>query len=300
MPTSSGDFEHVVRATRDRLYNNFDWPEIATILDLHGVKGYDPEFPHDSIIRPLTRAGEDALDALNTDLTQRGIPALAGNESKVLLFASHIAAKKNLVAEVADELASFGVDVFVAHQSIAEGSPSWRIEVFNALRSSDAGVAFLHDGFVTSEWCDQEVGWLLGREIPVVALQFGFAPYGPLGESQAVDARGLTSQTMAARVLDVLDKSVVELSQSLNFSLLDALTKSTSFAMTDLLWERLAPRRNLTVSQARLVLDALQLNSQVSRASEGGWKGRPYKDVLLDLLKEQPSWDFIRDWAEAI
>lgn len=299
--SDAGELQRLVRETRDRLADTSIASDVAEILKLHGVRGYDPAFPHDSMIDGLNKAGADALRAINMDLDQRGVASSAGiTGHRVLLFASHVAEQKGLVAEVATALDIFGVDVFVAHQSIAEGTSSWRAEVFEALRSSDAGIAFLHDEFAASQWCDQEVGWLLGREVPVIALRFSFAPYGPLGETQAVDAQAISPEAIAAKILAILDSVGGDLTQALTNSLLDALTKSRSFATTDSLWERLSTRNDLNASQARLVLDALQLNTQVSGASVGGWRGRPYAETLIDFLRKQPSWGEIREWAEDV
>lgn len=87
----------------------------------------------------------------------------------LFVFASHISAHKALVGEVAVALAVYGVYLFVANESIAVDA-AWHEEIEKRLDRADAGVAFIHDGFQRSAWCDQEIGWLLGRHVPVIAF----------------------------------------------------------------------------------------------------------------------------------
>lgn len=106
--------------------------------------------------------------------------------SIVRLFASHLDAQMKLVREVADVLSTYCISLFVAHNDIPVDD-EWHNAIESHLQSVDGGVVFLHPGFNKSEWCDQEVGWLLGRGTPVFTLKFADQhPYGPLGKRQAL------------------------------------------------------------------------------------------------------------------
>jgi len=42
----------------------------------------------------------------------------------------------------------------------------WQAQIEHALRSMQAFVAIVHPEFNSSAWCNQEVGWALGRRVP--------------------------------------------------------------------------------------------------------------------------------------
>ncbi|WP_210247720.1 hypothetical protein, partial [Salinarimonas soli] len=49
-----------------------------------------------------------------------------------------------------------------------------------------AMVVFLHDGFGESKYCDQEVGWVMGRHRPILPLAYGTTmPHGFMSTIQA-------------------------------------------------------------------------------------------------------------------
>ena len=209
----------------------------------------------------------------------------------LLVFASHLAAYKRLVGEVETELTPYGVSLFVAHTSI-EPDKQWHDEIIKTLDTSHAGVAFLHKRFKDSAWCDQEVGWLLGRRVPVFSLMFDQDPYGPLGERQAVNANGLDAKTIASKILDVMFGRT-QLHGHLASSLVEAMKKSGGFNTTDAIWGRLRDMRNLTTEQCETLLDALENNAQVAQIKHpwpnSPWDGgRPYVSVIPEFIEKQP------------
>jgi hypothetical protein len=134
----------------------------------------------------------------------------------VRVFASHLAQHKGEVAAVAAELEPYGFSVFVAHDAI-EVSLQWRDEIENALTTCDCVVVFAHDGFHASKWTDQEVGWALGRGLPIVIVWYGGELQGFLERYQAIpvvpgqSARTLADTVFAALVeIDVLRTKVID------------------------------------------------------------------------------------------
>jgi TIR domain len=96
----------------------------------------------------------------------------------LFVFGSHLSEHKAFVGEVGRELAKFGIHLFVAHDTI-EHDKLWQDEIEAGLDRADAAVVFIHPGLKNSAWCDQEIGWLQGRKVPVMALRFsGETPYG--------------------------------------------------------------------------------------------------------------------------
>jgi hypothetical protein len=205
----------------------------------------------------------------------------------LLLFASHLAAQRTLVHAVAGALARYGIELFVAHDSI-EPDLSWHDEIVGALDRCDGGVAFLHQGFRESQWCDQEIGWLLGRHVPVLSLKFDLAPYGPLGKHQAQSALNLSAETLAEQLVERV-AAKPEFRTYLGRSLVNGIARSRSFRTTDLVWRHLREFDDLTASQFFDLMAAAKDNNQVYKANSPHDDGRPYGDVISDYLNSLPT-----------
>lgn len=104
------------------------------------------------------------------------------------VFLSHKAAIKEEATLLKERLAPFGVSAFVAHADIRP-TKQWQEEIENALASMDAFVALLTKDFHESDWTDQEVGYALGRGVPVIAIKRGRDPYGFIGKFQALSGK---------------------------------------------------------------------------------------------------------------
>src|SRR5207249_554311 len=111
--------------------------------------------------------------------------------------------KANVTA-IAEALEPYGFSTFVAHDAI-DVSMQWREEIQRALESCDCMLVFAHEGFHRSDWTDQEVGWALGRSVPIVILWYPGADLkGFLEQYQAIPVEGgnVRPSALAARVVD--------------------------------------------------------------------------------------------------
>jgi len=255
------------------------------------------------VIRDVSRAEVDELAVAVRQLFEVSIEVQAQDAVEPLsLFASHLASQKALVGEVGQQLAEWGITLFVAHDSI-EPDLEWHAEIERALRTCDAGVVFLFPNFVESRWCDQEVGWLLGREVPCYALKFqGADPYGPLGKKQAFTVRdGMTAAQIADAIIEWLGTKPV-LASRLNASLVEALKSSWSFNRTDRVWARLHSASGLGANEVAGVLTAIRDNDQVYNASGGiqGGDTGPYAELAFKLIKDQPGFEVNADLAREV
>lgn len=113
------------------------------------------------------------------------------------MFISHVSSHKQSAANLKLALADYGISGFVAHENI-EPTTEWQEEIIAALRSMDALCAILTKEFNGSKWCDQEVGFGLGRNVLCIPIKHGTDPYGILGMYQgaktASDARDVARQ----------------------------------------------------------------------------------------------------------
>lgn len=101
------------------------------------------------------------------------------------IFISHKVEDKLYAARLKSWLANFGMDAFVAHEDI-EVSDLWASSIEENLKSCNALVYICTDRANDSSWCQQEIGWALGRDIPVIAISFGAVPDAFLGRRQAM------------------------------------------------------------------------------------------------------------------
>ncbi len=101
------------------------------------------------------------------------------------LFVSHTHPNAAAVLDLKRALAAYGIDAFVAHEDIEHGLP-WQAEIESALATCDGLLAYVTPDFSDSEWTDQEVGWCIGRRVPVMSIRMGADPYGFFGQFQAI------------------------------------------------------------------------------------------------------------------
>lgn len=133
----------------------------STLIELARHLGFDPEISARSTIEPT--------------FWRKGM---------FRLFISHISSHKRWAADLQEAILRFGISGFVAHNDI-EPTLEWQTQIETALATCDALVALLHSGFHQSNWTDQEIGFAMGRAIPVFSIRIGETPYGFIGRFQA-------------------------------------------------------------------------------------------------------------------
>jgi hypothetical protein len=212
------------------------------------------------------------------------------------LFASHQSSPKALVGSVAAALERYGVEMFVAHEEI-ESDREWKDEILKALGTTDGGVAFLHQEFKGSDWCAQEVGWLRGRGVPVVSLKFDLAPYGPVGERQAIPAAGKDAPALAEALWT--SSKLVPSSTAGSPRPWSRRCASRTALRTRMRSGAGWKLRNLDEEQCRVPLEAVEVNTQVYGASSPHDSGRAYKTVVHDFLRQQPGAAAVRAELDA-
>lgn len=255
-----------------------------------------------SKIRNLPRSDvEEMVPAVNElfEVTVQTDPQQSARP--LYLFASHLNSQKALVGQVSDYLKGWGIKLFVAHEAI-EPDREWHNEIEKALRDCDAGVVFLSQGFNESKWCDQEVGWLLGREIPCYPLKFQDEdPYGPFGKKQAFPVRAdMTAGKIGDEIIRWLSTKA-ELEKGFYASMVEALKRSRSFHRTDLVWRRLQTATGLDSDEVASILAAIRDNDQVYNAHNSiGEETGEYKELAFKLALEQPGFESNLDLAKEV
>ncbi len=280
----------------DRLNDNdLDLPSVNLILGTYGLETLSGDFDgpgmHDVVGAATDEQLVEIAEYFELETPGDAVPkarvSTVGAARSLFIFGSHLTAHKVLVGGVREHLLCYGIDLFVAHDTI-EHDRLWQEEIEKALDRADAGLVFVHAGLRDSDWCDQEIGWLQGRHVPVMALKFDATPYGFFAKHQAQPVR---SGTPAAEIAEmIVDRVAVrpELTVSLAASLVAAMSSSPSFARTDAIWKRLRESTSLDADLCSKLLEATKANNQIFWASSPWDDRQPYPRVITQFLLRQP------------
>lgn len=122
------------------------------------------------------------------------------------IFISHLTADKVLAANLKKALSVYGISGFVAHEDI-EPTREWAIEIEKALLTMDCLCAIISPKFNGSLWCDQEVGFALGRRTLIIPIRNEADPYGLMGKYQGIQSKNKTVNLLAEEIFKVLCKN---------------------------------------------------------------------------------------------
>jgi hypothetical protein len=187
-----GDRVELIRKLAGRLsQSDYEWEDLDLVLRQFG-------FPTDSwtgsqrgyVLAQLEAGTDEYLVDLDEYLfggASREIldPANLPWESGTFrLFVSNTSANAAVAGKLRDYFAPWRIDAFVAHTTI-EPTREWERVIEAALSSCHALTAVVTNDFVTSKWCDQEVGYCLARRIPIVPVRYGADPHGFIAKFQA-------------------------------------------------------------------------------------------------------------------
>jgi hypothetical protein len=100
-------------------------------------------------------------------------------------FISYSVAEKEFGGAVKQALGNRGVECFLAHEDILV-SEEWKARILQELREANVFVAVLSANFKASEWCSQELGFIVSRpEVVIVPLSIDHTnPYGFISHLQ--------------------------------------------------------------------------------------------------------------------
>lgn len=274
------DVEKIARRIQDKLWK----------------LGLDHEEEHLSVVRiyPELSVGAGAIAVpIPTQTDENRI----WKPGRIRLFLSHVSRIKGPTSELKKSLTPLGIDSFVAHEDI-QPTKLWHQEIEFALRSMDVLCALITDDFVKSQWTDQEVGFALGRGIPVIAISCGTDPYGLLGKHQALRADITKLAASALRVADIIAEQD-HLRPRFIGGLVDAIATAMSFQDARDGMKRLSTlRERLSDAQVKRLLEAVRDNSQVREAHGVADKVRDIaakRKIVIPVLRKTALDDFDDD-----
>lgn len=198
-------------------------------------------------------------------------------EARYRVFLSHKTSVKKETAGLKEKLQLFGISCFVAHEDIRP-TKAWQDEIENALTTMDAFVALLTEDFHKSLWTDQEVGFALGRGVPIISVKLGKNPYGFIGKFQALSCDWKAAPLGIAKLL-IAESGMLD-------AYCTAVSNCRNFEMGNELAELLPSIQRVSNSQADQLCAAFNNNSELSGSfGFNGAKPREYGEGLVIHLK---------------
>lgn len=157
--------------------------DCASAIDNESFRAVVVELVDDS--DPLCQSAIPITDRPQTDPDTLSI----WRPGHVRLFISHRDDKKIQAKKLAEALEPYGVSAFVAHDTI-EPMSTWQREIEKGLETMEIMLAFVTDDFHNSTWTNQEIGYALGKNIPIIALKLESRdPAGFIATQQALKGR---------------------------------------------------------------------------------------------------------------
>ena len=205
-------------------------------------------------------------------------------EGTFRIFISHLAVHRKFVGELQEQLLRLGISAFVAHDDI-EPAAEWQTEIEKALATCDSLVALLHSDFHKSNWTDQEIGFAMGRGIPIFAVRLGQDPYGFIGKFQAFNGFGKAANALAHEIFNAYRKHK-QTQAMMSEILIGLLEKSPTFEAAKIRTGYLEELEVWKPSFASRLTAAVENNNQVG----GSW-GVPSR--LEGLIAKVASTDVV-------
>ncbi len=251
-----------------------DWPLIDLTLKQFGFRCSDMwSGTKDGYVLQMVSEGQDeGLIALAQHVgyhleqqTVTGVDPPFWRKGMFRLFVSHLATHRAFSAELQEALLAYGISSFIAHNDI-EPTLEWQTQIETALATCDSLVALLHEQFHVSNWTDQEIGFAMGRGLPVFAVRLGQDPYGFIGRFQAFNGNGKPVTDIARELFNSYRKGK-QTQRRMAEVLVAIFEESGSFSMAK---ARIGYLEELEIWEPSFSLRinaALQGNSQIS----GSW-----------------------------
>lgn len=224
-------------------------------------------------IRAVGLEAEDEYDIeFQGSRTVSGAPATSPESlafwkpGEIRLFVSHRDAHKREARSLGEALSQYGISAFIAHDTI-EPLSTWRDEIRKGLETMEVMLAFVTDDFAESAWTNQEVGYALGKGVPIVSLQLqSRAPSGFIETSQAIKGRIAQPALSAEGIYKILADKLGN-RERLQNALVAAFVASPDFNETKDRFDRMASvTAKLSDRELTMIVSGFEENDQLHKA----------------------------------
>ena len=191
-------------------------------------------------------------------------------------FLSHSNEDKIIARKLADNLAIYDFDVFVAHDDIEIGD-EWEETLKEKIKTCDLFLVLLSINFHKARFTDHEVGiaTAFNKQIFPVIID-DTKPYGFMSKFQAKKI----SQTIENNEIRMLVERLIKFTderKNVVDRIIEKLQNADSFKVANYVTEILFEYTNFTYKQINKIATAFLSNPQIN----GGWTSRP---SCLDFL----------------
>lgn len=190
------------------------------------------------------------------------------------VFISHSSKNTHQISEYEDimhnfinNLSYYGMDAFYSNRDI--GVPeNWQNVIEERLNTMDTLIAFISKNNIKSHWCDQEIGWALGRGILIIPIKLDETnPYGFINKMQAYnDGFSNKSSRLVKDIVDKLTKNK-KTRDNIFKTILNKFCHSGSFNMSKDLVHYICQYDDYNLQEKQKILEACKKNHQIS----GSW-----------------------------
>lgn len=184
----------------------------------------------------------------------------------VRLFISHRDEYKGQAKRLSDALEEYGICGFVAHDTI-QPMTAWQTEIIKGLETMEVMLTFITDNFHASTWTNQEVGYALGKGIPIISVKVQKEdPKGFIGSTQAVRAHLEQPEDVASTIYDLVANKLGQKSRA-HETLISAFLNSRSFNEARDRFDRInRVIDSLSDSEVERIVDGFATNDQLHNA----------------------------------
>ncbi len=110
------------------------------------------------------------------------------NSFSAKAFISYESENKDFALDIQDALEQYNIESFVAAESI-KTSEIFDDKIAEALKNMDFFISLHTDGFSKSLWCQQEVGFAVGRGVEIIPIMVDEKPQGLIERYNAIDGK---------------------------------------------------------------------------------------------------------------
>jgi hypothetical protein len=269
--------------------STYDYEDNYNVSDEYSYCVERAESLSDADLRELHTYAVGEAGAPNST---KALIAKPWGNNPVAVFLSHRHEDAQFASGLRTQLMQYwGMDAFVAHSSL-DGGKKWRDGIRAALAQCHYFVAILHDKFHESQWCDQEAGWAMGRNIPVMPVRLaafsGHRRDGFLEEYQDVTldlTKPEPERFLAQRILEAVLNEPRTHALGLD-ALAEAFVSSRNFAQTDVLWLLVKKwEADLEARHLRRLEYAVGNNDQIYRCYTDGASVPDHVKALIARLE---------------
>ena len=185
---------------------------------------------------------------------------------RVRLFISHRDKHKKEAKNLAELLEGYGISPFVAHEAIGPMT-TWQHEILKGLETMEVMLTFITDDFHKSVWTNQEIGFALARNIPILSLKLEKTdPKGFVSGEQALKGNFERPSDSAPEIYKLLEKKLDD-KKRLQSALITAFVESPSYYDTRDRFDRLNKVvESLSEEEVEQIIDGFKKNDQLYHA----------------------------------